>query len=68
MSVVGYNIFLHPLRKYPGPFLASVTDLYAGWHSMRLRLPQVTFSDHKKYGKYSPDLRRHFDTNMVQAR
>jgi cytochrome P450 len=50
LTVVGYNFFFHPLRKYPGPLLAKITDAYAGWHSMRLRLPQVTQRDHQEYG------------------
>ncbi|EQB52820.1 cytochrome P450 [Colletotrichum gloeosporioides Cg-14] len=28
---VAYNIFLHPLRHYPGPKLAASSDLYYAW-------------------------------------
>lgn len=45
-----YNAYLHPLRKVPGPFLASITELwrttkYASgqWHQDILDL-------HRKYG------------------
>ncbi|KAI9150349.1 benzoate 4-monooxygenase cytochrome p450 [Paramyrothecium foliicola] len=50
---IAYNVFFHPLRNYPGPLLAHFTDAYAGWHSMRLRLPQVTQRDHEEYGKFA---------------
>ncbi|KAI9148370.1 benzoate 4-monooxygenase cytochrome p450 [Paramyrothecium foliicola] len=61
LATVGYNLFFHPLRKYPGPFWAKITDAYAGWHSMRLRLPQVTQSDHQKYGS----VMRHAPNRLV---
>lgn len=29
ISKVIYNVYLHPLRSYPGPFLGSVLSFYA---------------------------------------
>ncbi|OTB05051.1 hypothetical protein M426DRAFT_57542 [Hypoxylon sp. CI-4A] len=46
-----YNIFFHPLKNYPGPVLAKVTDAYAGFHALRMRLNLTTWEDHRKYGR-----------------
>ncbi|KAI0481677.1 cytochrome P450 [Xylaria cf. heliscus] len=48
--VIGYRIFLHPLRGYPGPLIAKISDVYAGYHAVAMRLHLVTSSDLKKYG------------------
>ncbi|KAI3326159.1 cytochrome P450 [Xylariaceae sp. AK1471] len=45
-----YRLFLHPLRNYPGPLAAKVSDFYAGFHAVAMRLHLVTFLDLKKYG------------------
>ncbi|KFA68393.1 hypothetical protein S40285_02520 [Stachybotrys chlorohalonatus IBT 40285] len=45
-----YNLVLHPLSRYPGPFWAKVTDAYGGYHAARLSLPQITQRDLKQYG------------------
>ncbi|KAK7464782.1 hypothetical protein VKT23_005989 [Stygiomarasmius scandens] len=29
-----YRLFLHPLRNFPGPRLAALTDYYAGYHDI----------------------------------
>ena len=41
----------HPLRKYPGPILAKLTDAYGGIHAIRQRFHLVTYDAHQKYGK-----------------
>ncbi|KAI3330148.1 cytochrome P450 [Ustulina deusta] len=48
--VFGYRLFLHPLRAYPGPVLARLSDLYAGFYALGMRLHLVTYRDLKKYG------------------
>ena len=48
-----YRLALHPLRKYPGPFLARLTDGYGGYHAMKKRLHLVTYIDHLKYGTFT---------------
>lgn len=49
--ILGYRVFLHPLRKYPGPFLARLTDEYGGYHGLTKRLHLKTYNNHLKYGK-----------------
>ncbi|OTA87925.1 hypothetical protein M434DRAFT_35064 [Hypoxylon sp. CO27-5] len=48
--VLSYRILHHPLSRYPGPFLAKLTDGYAGFYAARRRLDLVTREDHQKYG------------------
>ena len=47
-----YNKFLHPLRRFPGPFWGGVTDLYNTYlfstREGHLRLLAL----HKKYGQF----------------
>ncbi|KAJ2993260.1 hypothetical protein NUW58_g1896 [Xylaria curta] len=50
LLVFGYRIFLHPLSKYPGPFVAKLTDGYAGFYAGLQRLHLVTQRNHYKYG------------------
>ena len=53
-----YQRFLHPLSKYPGPFLASLTDLWQVWEFLTLRQPYHLTDLHEKYGqfvRYGPD-------------
>ncbi|KAK2609588.1 hypothetical protein N8I77_003084 [Diaporthe amygdali] len=45
-----YRIFLHPLRRYPGPWLAKVTDAYGGWNALWMRFYLVIMRDHGTYG------------------
>jgi hypothetical protein len=53
-----YQRFLHPLAKYPGPFLASLTDLWQAHQFMTLKQPYTLTKLHEKYGsvvRYGPD-------------
>lgn len=52
LAVFGYRLLLHPLGAYPGPFLAKLTNGYAGYAAMGKRLHLVTQQDHRKYGKH----------------
>ncbi|KAI1817166.1 cytochrome P450 [Poronia punctata] len=45
-----YRIYFHPLRDYPGPWIAKLSDVYAGYHALAMQLHLVTFLDLKKYG------------------
>ncbi|OTA54162.1 cytochrome P450 [Hypoxylon sp. EC38] len=53
-----YNIFLHPLRNYPGPFAAKATFLWRSYRILAGDLPQTVKELHDKYGpvvRIAPD-------------
>lgn len=57
LGYIAYQRFLHPLAKYPGPFLASLTDLWQVHQFMTLRQPCHLTELHQKYGpivRYGP--------------
>ncbi|KAI1127292.1 cytochrome P450 [Nemania abortiva] len=45
-----YRLAFHPLRGYPGPFIAKLTDAYGGYQVKRKRLHLKAHSDLRKYG------------------
>lgn len=45
-----YYRYLHPLAKYPGPPLASVTSLWKTYHLWNLHLPHTLVRLHEQYG------------------
>jgi len=49
-----YNRYLNPLRHFPGPFWASVTDLYKLFYLYSSDLTSISLKQHKKYGKTLP--------------
>ncbi|KAF7540128.1 hypothetical protein G7054_g1598 [Neopestalotiopsis clavispora] len=53
-----YYLGLHPLKEYNGPFLAKISDSYAGFFVLRRCLPLTTHDDHQRYGsimRYGPN-------------
>ncbi|RYP89948.1 hypothetical protein DL770_003928 [Monosporascus sp. CRB-9-2] len=44
------RLLFHPLRSYPGPLLARLTDAYAAYFAIRKRLHIVTYQNFQKYG------------------
>ncbi|KAI1772795.1 cytochrome P450 [Hypoxylon cercidicola] len=50
ISVWSYHLLLHPLRRYPGPVVARVLDLYSGVYALRRSLHLQTYKNHLKYG------------------
>ncbi|KAI1128973.1 cytochrome P450 [Nemania abortiva] len=50
LAVFAYRLLLHPLSKYPGPFVAKLTEGYAGFYAGLQRLHLVTQQNHQKYG------------------
>lgn len=57
-TYIVYQRLLHPLAKYPGPFLASLTDLWQVHQFMTLQQPYNLTRLHEKYGsvvRYGPD-------------
>lgn len=58
ISYILYQRCFHPLAKYPGPFLASLTDLWQVHQFMTLKQPYNLTKLHEKYGsivRYGPD-------------
>ncbi|KAI1097133.1 cytochrome P450 ClCP1 [Jackrogersella minutella] len=45
-----YNVFLHPLRSFPGPLLWRITSLPRYFHLIRGNLPYEVKKLHDKYG------------------
>jgi benzoate 4-monooxygenase len=53
LLLVGYIIymrFLHPLSKYPGPFLASLSNTWKAYYAYNLILHERLVSLHERYG------------------
>ncbi|KAI1866588.1 hypothetical protein JX265_007889 [Neoarthrinium moseri] len=50
LFLFGYRLLLHPLRKYPGPFFAKLSDVYGGYFAAARRLHLRTYQDHLQYG------------------
>jgi hypothetical protein len=50
LGYVVYYRYLHPLAKYPGPPLASVTNLWKTYHLWNLHLPHTLVRLHEQYG------------------
>ena len=58
LAYIVYQRHLHPLAKYPGPFLASLTDLWQVNQFLSLQQPYNLTKLHAKYGpivRYGPD-------------
>ncbi|RFU34841.1 hypothetical protein B7463_g1459, partial [Scytalidium lignicola] len=46
-----YNVYFHPLAKYPGPKLAAATRLWYCFYCLRGELPFVLAEEHRRYGE-----------------
>ncbi|GAB0146111.1 hypothetical protein EsHS_00006522 [Epichloe bromicola] len=62
VSVIIYQVvhhaFLHPLAKYPGPFLAKFTNLYSAYHAWKGDIHTDILRCHERYGiwvRYAPN-------------
>ncbi|KAL7627061.1 hypothetical protein AAE478_003837 [Parahypoxylon ruwenzoriense] len=50
ISRIIYNIFLHPLRNFPGPLAGRATNLWRASKSVSGDMPQTVKQLHDKYG------------------
>ncbi|KAI1166340.1 cytochrome P450 [Nemania serpens] len=50
IGTIVYNVFLHPLRKYPGPLSHRMSVIPRTNHHVRGRLPFHVAELHKRYG------------------
>lgn len=53
LLVAGYVVYqrlLHPLSRFPGPFFASLTDLFKFSYFWSLQIDKKLFALHEKYG------------------
>lgn len=48
--VAGYRLALHPLRRFPGPWFARVSDWYGAYFAVTRNLHLVTLRDHQRHG------------------
>jgi hypothetical protein len=63
-----YNITLHPLRHFPGPFLARCSSLWGFSLNLRGRRAHEIQKAHEKYGMKSPQIPNLiFDFNEIRA-
>jgi len=51
-AVVVYRLTLHPLARYPGPFLAKITDIYLAYYAYKGSRHLAFHRAHELYGPY----------------
>jgi len=52
LSMGIYRAFFHRLRRYPGPFLAKLSQLWRVWRNLRKENYLVLDELHRTYGEY----------------
>ncbi|KAJ5774601.1 Cytochrome P450 E-class group I [Penicillium paradoxum] len=50
MGYVSYMIYFHPLSRYPGPQIASLTNLWKAYYVYKLVLHEKLIELHQQYG------------------
>jgi hypothetical protein len=58
LSYIVYQRVFHPLARFPGPFWASLTDLWQVYQFLTLQQPYTLTELHEKHGvfvRYGPD-------------
>ncbi|KAI0096906.1 cytochrome P450 [Nemania sp. FL0031] len=48
--LLGYRLYVHPLKRYPGPIWAQIFEFYGAYFAFRKSLHLTTYRDHQKYG------------------
>ncbi|PMD48197.1 cytochrome P450 [Hyaloscypha variabilis F] len=67
ICLIVYRVYFHPLAKYPGPFLAKITDFYSVYHAWKGDRHIDFYLCHEKYGaivRYGPN-RLAFNTSTA---
>jgi hypothetical protein len=49
-TMIIYRLAFHPLAKFPGPFLAKITDFYSVYHAWKGDRHIEFYRCHEKYG------------------
>ena len=62
-----YYRFWHSLSRFPGPFVASLTNLWKVYHIYRGDFEYVLLDAHRKYGKIVRIGPNHLDISDVSA-
>ena len=62
-----YNLYLHPLSDYPGPFLARATSLYSTFFDFRGDLHTKSKEWHDTYGDVVRTAPNSLSYNSAQA-
>ena len=52
LGFVFYQLYLHPLAKYPGPLVGRVTPLYDLYHAYKGDKHVLLYQLHQKYGRF----------------
>ncbi|KAH7063494.1 cytochrome P450 [Macrophomina phaseolina] len=59
VAIAIYRLYFHPLSKYPGPFLAKISDIYGAYHNVMGRLHTETERGHQIFAiYYSKDVQK----------
>jgi hypothetical protein len=48
--IFSYRLLFHPLRAFPGPLVAKLSDAYNGYFAFTKRLHLTAMEDHSTYG------------------
>lgn len=49
---ITYQVFFHPLAKYPGPFIAKLTDFYSVYYAITGTGSHTLYDLHAKHGQF----------------
>ncbi|KAI1496961.1 cytochrome P450 monooxygenase [Biscogniauxia marginata] len=65
-----YNVYFHPLRRFPGPWIASVSDFFKLWVISTKQVHTLTLAAHARYGpvvRVAPNVLSISDPRLLPA-